>query len=100
MVVGDYKNDESLAWMSKPIDSQDVDIPCVFVSKSTYDAVLSTITNDPLGSVIATISLLGDQPSPNLWSFPNLMRLITYLLIVFPALWAILTIKHFCPRRC
>merc|ERR1719193_2829663 len=38
MVVGDSKNEESLTWMSKPIDSKDVDIPCVFVSKATYDA--------------------------------------------------------------
>jgi len=100
MVVGNDDDKDSLVWMSKPIDSKDVYIPCVFVTKSTYDAVVSAISNDTPGSVIGTISLAGDVPSPNLWSFPNLMRLITYLLIVFPAVWAILTIKHFCPQRC
>jgi len=89
-----------LIWMTKPNNSKDVYIPCVFVTKSTYDAIVSAISNDTPGSVIGTISVEGDVPSPNLWSFPTLMRLITYLLIVFPAVWGILTIKHLCPRRC
>jgi len=100
MVVGHNEIDEPLIWMSKPIDSKNVYIPCVFVTKSTYDAVVSAISNDTPGSVIGTISLEGNVPSPSLWSFPNVMRLITYLLIVFPAVWGILTIKHACPRRC
>jgi len=100
MVVGNYQNEDSLKWMTKNMEAKDVYIPCVSVTKSTYDAVLSAISNNPVGSVIGTISLVGDVPAPSLWSLKNLMRLITYLLIVFPAVWAILTIKRFCPRRC
>merc|ERR1719204_369238 len=83
----------------KSVDNQNVNIPCVFVAQKSYLASLSALRIYPSGSVIATISLEGDQPSPNLWNFPSLMQLITYLLIVFPAVWAILTIKHLCQRN-
>jgi len=96
MVVGSDQNDDTLVWMSKPAESQDVDIPCVFVTKSTYDAAVSAITKDADGTVIATISVDGDIPYPHLWSFPSLMQVITYLLILFPCVWALLTIRHFC----
>jgi len=100
MVVGNNRNENTLQWMTKSMNAKDVYIPCVSVTKSTYYAVLSAISGNPARSVIGTISLVGDVPAPNLWSLTNLTKLITYLLIVFPAVWAILTIKRFCPRRC
>jgi len=100
MVVGDDVNQESLRWMavSDPGEVDKPPIPCVFVSKHTYDLAVGALERDPSGSVIATISLKGDIP-PHIWTFPSLVQITTYVLIVFPALWALLTIKHFCRRE-
>jgi len=38
-----------------------VPIPCVYISMSSFDAILSTVMNYSSGSVMATISLEGDQ---------------------------------------
>jgi len=96
MVLGNTVNDEPLIWME---GSGDIPFPCVFVTKHTYDSALTDIRNDVVGTVIVTISTIKNVPSPNMQNFPSLMRIITYLLIIFPFVWALLTIKHVCRRN-
>lgn len=92
LVVGN--TDNTMIWMTQP-DSVSIHIPCVFVTRTTYDRALEKLNKQPAGSVIATISTVGMVPPPNLWTFPSLMEIVTYFLIVFPVVWAILAIKHF-----
>jgi len=100
MVVGNDESNKSLLWMASnnPGDVDTPQIPCVAVTKSTYDAAVAKIRKEPAGSVIATISLAGDIPPPNIWTFPSLVQITTWLLIAFPVVWALLTLKHFCRR--
>jgi hypothetical protein len=74
MVVGNIE--DTLIWM-KPSYFANVNIPCVFVTKTTYDRALIKYKKQPAGSVIATISKDGDVPPPKLWSFPDLMQIVT-----------------------
>jgi len=97
MVVGNDENEDSLVCMKS--ESEKVEhpqIPCVSVYKSTYDSASAIIDEEPSGTVIATISLEGDVLPPSIWTFQQIMR---YLLIFFPIIWAILTIKYFCRRN-
>jgi len=84
LVVGNIY--DTLVWMqsSTPVT---IGIPCVFVTRSTYVVALE--------SFIATISKAGEVAPPKLWTFPELMQIVTCLLIIFPVVWAILGLKYF-----
>jgi len=56
------------------------------------------VGTNPTGTVFATISKEGDVPDPDLMAFPNLMQIVTYLLVTFPAIWALLTMRYLCLR--
>lgn len=96
-VVGNNEPDDmTLIQMNKKKDeSRDLDIPCVFVTEHTYNIAREAVEDDGEGTVYAIISHDGEEALP---FFPNLMKIVTYLLIVFPAVWALLTIMHFCRR--
>merc|ERR1711933_597854 len=97
LIVGNnVPDDMTLIQMEKTTsENTDVAIPCIFVTAYTYATAMATLTGIGKDTVLATISLEGEDSMP---FFPNLMRIVTYalyLLIVFPAVWAALTIMHF-----
>jgi len=97
MVVGNDEGD-TLYPMSC-VEPEDISFPCVFVGESTFNAALYALSENPTGTVFATISDEGNVPDPNLLATPNLMQIIVYLLITFPTVWTLLTIRYFCLRN-
>jgi len=96
MIVGNDENDVLLPMRSH--ESVDISFPCVFVTQSTYISANSSLNTNPAGSVIATISKTGEVPVKKMWIFPSLMQVMTHLLIIFPTLWCVLTLTHYCCR--
>jgi len=97
IVVGnDIENEDTLVWMTKsPGENREVDIPCVFVSKATYDAASAAIEGDRGGTVFASLA----EGNSVVSYFPDTIKIVTYLVVVFPSLWVILTIIHCCHRN-
>lgn len=96
LIVGnDIENYNTLTKMRRPPnETRDVDIPCVFVSKKTYDSIITTVDGDRAGTVFASLS----EGNVVIMYFPDMIKIVTYLIVVFPALWVILSIIHCCHR--
>jgi len=79
-------------------ENRDVDIPCVLISENNYNLVYKEISQVPARSVIATISASEEYPFDGFWSTTSLTRIVTYMLIICPTLWAILQSFKCCLR--
>jgi len=96
LVVGNNGGNTDLLEMHKSKgESRDVDIPCVFISENDYDDVFEELSQVPEGSVVSTISKSGEAPFDGFWSTTSLTRIVTYMLIICPSLWAALSAVQF-----
>lgn len=93
IIVGNnIENDSTLIKMQKSANEyRDVDITCVFVTKATYDAALAAING---GTVFASLA----EGHSVVMYFPDMVRIVTYLIVIFPLMWLILTIIHCCHK--
>jgi len=100
MVLGNNNTkEENLVRMSKdPSETRNVDIPCVFIKWTDYRKARATIEGDGRGTVIATVSPEDEIEDDNWWVLPTFTQFVTCLIIVLPAIWALLTIQHFFRR--
>jgi E3 ubiquitin-protein ligase RNF13 len=99
LVVGNNAGNSDLLEMHKETqENRDVDIPCVFISENDYDDVFEELSEVPAGSVFATISDSEEYPLDGFWSTPNLTKIVTYMLIICPSIWAALLALQFCCR--
>merc|ERR1719204_79648 len=100
MVLGNNNfEDETLFKMQKAwTETRDVEIPCVLITNSAWNEVKMKIAGHRNGTVIATISPEQEMDDENWWVLPTVTQFLTYLVIILPATWVILTIHHFCQR--
>jgi len=98
LVVGNNEGNDELLQMHRAQSDTDVEIPCVFISENNYGLVYNEVSRDPAGSVIATISAAEEYPFDGFWSTTSLTRIVTYMLIICPTLWAILSSFQCCLR--
>jgi len=97
MVIGNYvKGEERLIQMRKTREEPDVDFPCVFVSKSTYDEITASVEGELAGSANIIITREGEQYSSDVWSLSGLLTIVVWLAMVFSAVWIMLTIMRCC----
>jgi len=96
LVVGNDEGDQ-LVLMLPMRTRDDVNIPCVFISKSNYDLAVKTLSQT--NSVMATLSPREEYPINFLWRPPQgLTTIIIYMLLTFPFAWAVLTLLRACSR--
>jgi len=96
LVVGNNDGDH-LVHMHMPIGNTDeVNIPCVFVSESNYDLAIKALSW--ANSVIATISPQEEYPIGNYWHPKGLTTVIIYILLTVPLAWAVLVLVRACSR--
>jgi len=100
MILGnDTPEDDTLFKMQKIYsETREVDIPCILITWTDYNAAKATIEGSRNGTVIATITPDGEIDDDNWWVLPTLTQFVTCLIIVLPAIWAILTIHYFFRR--
>jgi len=97
IVVGNNEpNDDLILMVKNSEETRDVDIPCVFVTKSTYDAAIHAINGSDAGTVFAYVSVEGGTL---MMYFPNMVKIAMYIIVLFPALWIVLTLIHFCHQN-
>jgi len=90
LVVGHDDGDWPVR-MNRPIGKSDeINIPCVFVSESNYDLAIKAISKG--NSVIATISPREEYPTGHMWPPKGLTTVIIYMLLIFPLAWTVLVL--------
>jgi len=100
MVVGNYvKGEERLIHMRKMNEEDDVNFPCLFVTKSTYDKVVASVKGELAGSAQIIISLDGEQYSTGLWSITGVLTMVIWLAMVFSVVCLFLSTIRFCWQR-
>lgn len=99
MVLGNNNANEDLIRMTRnDNETRNVDIPCVFIKWTDYNWAKATIEGDKQGTVFATVTPADEFQEDNWWVLPTLTQFVTCLIIVLPAIWALLTIQHFFRR--
>jgi len=100
LVVGNNEGRDELLQMQRKGGGDDVDIPCVLISQQDFGLVFDVLNEQPSGSVLATISASWEYPYDNFWSTNRLTKIVTYLLIIVPSIWALMSIVRICSRIC
>jgi len=99
LVVGNNEDGDELLQMHKSTDERrDVDIPCVFITENDYNKVSNEVRNLPAGTIQATISKEWEYPIDGFWSTSGLTTIVTYMLIICPSLWVLISAVQFCRR--
>jgi len=102
MVVGNYVKGEErwrLIHMRKTRDEADVDFPCVFVSKRTYDAITASVIGELQGTAQIIITREAEEYPSELLSFSGLITVIIWLAMIFSGVWAVLVTLRCFYRR-
>jgi len=95
MVVG-ADSEELIIMPKSSSENRNVYIPCVFVTKSVYDAAVVAINKSEPGTVFGSISIDGGGL---IMYFPNMVKIVMYLIVLLPAFWIVLTLIHCCHRK-
>lgn len=100
MIVGNSEPNWLLKMTKAPGEDRDVNIPCVFITGWDYDAAIAKISDKPRGSVVATISSLGEYSIEHTWFTLSFPRIASYLLLIMLMIGGLVTVGRFCCRIC